>query len=113
MPESTMRLVDALIKAKKDFELLVVPLANHGAASPVTQRRTQDFFVHHLMGPNPLPQRVPCGGYPRIKTMTAGIGFRVWHSCKKYSRFRWNALSHSFGVKRAKCCPLCCTAIRP
>ena len=49
-PESTMRFVDALIKAKKDFDLLVVPGANHGAASPVTQRRTQDFFLHNLMG---------------------------------------------------------------
>jgi len=45
--------VDALIKAKKDFDLLVVPGANHGAASPVTQRRTQDFFMHNLMGIEP------------------------------------------------------------
>jgi dienelactone hydrolase len=52
-PESTMRFVDALIKAKKDFDLLVVPGANHGAGSPVTQRRTQDFFLHHLMGIEP------------------------------------------------------------
>lgn len=52
-PESTMRFVDALIKAKKDFDLLVVPGANHGAASPVTQRRTQDFFTHNLMGTEP------------------------------------------------------------
>ena len=52
-PESTMRLVDALIKAKKDFERLVVPGESRAAASPVTQRRTQDFFVHHLMGTEP------------------------------------------------------------
>lgn len=52
-PESTMRFVDALIKAKKDFDLLVVPGANHGAASPVTQRRTLDFFVHNLQGKEP------------------------------------------------------------
>jgi len=52
-PESTMRFVDALIKAKKDFDLLVVPGANHGAASPVTQRRTLDFFVHNLLGKEP------------------------------------------------------------
>ncbi|MGA2246836.1 MAG: DPP IV N-terminal domain-containing protein [Verrucomicrobiota bacterium] len=52
-PESTMRLVDALIKARKDFDLLVVPGANHGAASPVTQRRTLDFFVHNLLGKEP------------------------------------------------------------
>jgi dipeptidyl aminopeptidase/acylaminoacyl peptidase len=52
-PESTMRFVDALIKAKKDFDFLVVPGANHGAASPVTQRRTLDFFVHNLQGKEP------------------------------------------------------------
>jgi dipeptidyl aminopeptidase/acylaminoacyl peptidase len=52
-PESTMRFVDALIKARKDFDLLVVPGANHGAASPVTQRRTLDFFVRNLLGKEP------------------------------------------------------------
>lgn len=52
-PESTMRFVDALIKAKKDFDLLVVPGANHGAASPVTQRRTLDYFVENLLGKDP------------------------------------------------------------
>ena len=52
-PESTLRFVDALIKARKDFDMLVVPGANHGAASPVTQRRTQDFFVHNLLGQEP------------------------------------------------------------
>ena len=52
-PESTFRFVDALIKAHKDFDMLVVPGANHGAGSPVTQRRTQDFFVHNLLGKEP------------------------------------------------------------
>ena len=52
-PESTMRLVDALIRARKDFDLLVVPGANHGAGSPVTQTRLQDFFMRHLQGIEP------------------------------------------------------------
>jgi len=52
-PESTMRFVDALIKARKDFDLLVVPGADHGAASPVTQRRTLDYFVHNLQVKEP------------------------------------------------------------
>jgi dipeptidyl aminopeptidase/acylaminoacyl peptidase len=52
-PESTLRLVDALIKAGKDFDFLEVPGANHGAGSPVTQRRTQDFFVQNLLGKLP------------------------------------------------------------
>jgi dipeptidyl aminopeptidase/acylaminoacyl peptidase len=52
-PESTLRLVDALIKAGKDFDFLEVPGANHGAGSRVTQRRTQDFFVQNLLGQSP------------------------------------------------------------
>jgi dipeptidyl aminopeptidase/acylaminoacyl peptidase len=52
-PESTMRLVDALIKAHKDFDFLEVPGARHGASSPVTQRRMQDFFVQNLLGQLP------------------------------------------------------------
>jgi dipeptidyl aminopeptidase/acylaminoacyl peptidase len=51
--ESTLRLVDALIKAGKDFDFLEVPGANHGAGSRVTQRRTQDFFVQNLLGESP------------------------------------------------------------
>jgi dipeptidyl aminopeptidase/acylaminoacyl peptidase len=49
-PESTMRLVDALIRANKDFELLVVPNANHGMGGAYGQRRMLDFFVRHLKG---------------------------------------------------------------
>ena len=49
-PESTMRLADALIKAGKDFELLVVPNANHGMGGAYGQRRMNDFFVRHLLG---------------------------------------------------------------
>jgi dipeptidyl aminopeptidase/acylaminoacyl peptidase/uncharacterized protein (DUF885 family) len=49
-PESTMRLVDALVKAGKDFELLVVPNANHGNGGAYGQRRMNDFFVRNLMG---------------------------------------------------------------
>jgi dipeptidyl aminopeptidase/acylaminoacyl peptidase len=52
-PESTLRLVDALIKAGKDFEFLEVPGARHGAPSSVTQRRMQDFFVQNLLGQLP------------------------------------------------------------
>ncbi|MBN1363079.1 MAG: prolyl oligopeptidase family serine peptidase [Sedimentisphaerales bacterium] len=52
-PESTFRFVDALIKARKDFDMLVVPGARHGAGSPITQRRLQDFFVRHLLGQEP------------------------------------------------------------
>ena len=52
-PESTMRLVDALVKAGKDFELLVVPNANHGMGGAYGQRRMNDFFVRNLLGSRP------------------------------------------------------------
>jgi dipeptidyl aminopeptidase/acylaminoacyl peptidase len=52
-PESTMRLVDALIKAGKDFDLLVVPGAGHGMGGAYGNRRLQDFFVRHLLGVEP------------------------------------------------------------
>jgi dipeptidyl aminopeptidase/acylaminoacyl peptidase/uncharacterized protein (DUF885 family) len=52
-PESTMRLVDALIKAGKDFELLVVPGAGHGMGGAYGQKRMRDFFVRHLIDAAP------------------------------------------------------------
>lgn len=52
-PESTYRFVDALIRANKDFDLLVVPNGRHGAGGAYGQRRLQDFFVRHLQGIEP------------------------------------------------------------
>jgi dipeptidyl aminopeptidase/acylaminoacyl peptidase len=53
-PASTMQVANALIKADKDFDLLVVPGAGHGVASlPYANRRLQDFFVRHLLGREP------------------------------------------------------------
>ena len=48
-PASTMQVVNALIKANKDFELLVMPGAGHGVAgTPYGQRRLLDFFVRNF-----------------------------------------------------------------
>jgi dipeptidyl aminopeptidase/acylaminoacyl peptidase len=52
-PESTLRLADALIRAGKDFDLLVVPGGGHGAGGEYGQRRMHDFFVRHLQGVEP------------------------------------------------------------
>ena len=54
-PASTMQVVNALIKANKMFDLLVIPGGGHGAGrtnGPVEygQRRQYDFFVRHLQG---------------------------------------------------------------
>ncbi|MEQ1825679.1 MAG: prolyl oligopeptidase family serine peptidase, partial [Pirellula sp.] len=48
-PESTMRFADALIRANKDFDLLVIPNAGHGMGGAYGQRRMHDYFVKHLM----------------------------------------------------------------
>lgn len=53
-PASTMQVVNALVKADKDFDLLVMPGVSHGAArNPYANRRRQDFFVRHLLGVEP------------------------------------------------------------
>jgi dipeptidyl-peptidase-4 len=53
-PASTTQVVNALIKANKDFDYLVVPGAGHGVTgSPYGKRRLQDFFVKNLLGKEP------------------------------------------------------------
>jgi hypothetical protein len=52
-PSSTMQVVNALVRAAKEFELVVIPGADHGAASPITARKRNDFFVKHLRGLQP------------------------------------------------------------
>ncbi len=48
-PASTLQVVDALIKADKDFELLLFPGAGHGAGgSSYGTRRRIDFFIRAL-----------------------------------------------------------------
>jgi dipeptidyl aminopeptidase/acylaminoacyl peptidase len=59
-PESTYRVVDALIKAKKDFDLIVVPGLGHSSGGPHGERRKMDFFVQHLLGLTP-PSRDAVG----------------------------------------------------
>jgi len=51
-PASTMQVANALLKANKKFDMLVVPGADHGAGG-ITQHYLQDFFVHHLLGVEP------------------------------------------------------------
>jgi dipeptidyl-peptidase-4 len=53
-PASTMQVVDALIRADKDFDLVVVPGGQHGVGEgSYLVRRRQDFFVRHLLGVSP------------------------------------------------------------
>jgi dipeptidyl aminopeptidase/acylaminoacyl peptidase len=52
-PASTYQVVNALIKANKTFDLLVIPGAGHTSGGPYGERKRNDFFVHHLMGVEP------------------------------------------------------------
>ena len=54
--ESIARLFDydALIKANKDFDMLIVPNQYHGEGrNPYVIRRRWDYFVRHLLGVPP------------------------------------------------------------
>lgn len=54
-PQSTLLVVDALMKANKDFDLLLLPHARHGFGrdSYYVMRRRWDYFVQHLLGATP------------------------------------------------------------
>ena len=54
-PGNTYAVVDALIKANKDFDLLILPNAAHapGDATGYFLRRQWDYFVTHLLGMRP------------------------------------------------------------
>lgn len=54
-PSNTLLVVDALIKANKDFDLVVFPNSAHGfgAYSPYMMRRRWDYFVKHLLNQEP------------------------------------------------------------
>nr|WP_239537532.1 S9 family peptidase [Dyella mobilis] len=54
-PYSTLLVVDALIKANKDFDMLLLPNEHHGYAddSPYVTRRRWDYFVRNLAGDTP------------------------------------------------------------
>jgi dipeptidyl-peptidase 4 len=53
-PYSTLLVVEALIKANKDFDLIMLPNRTHGFGNePYMVRRRWDYFVRYLMGAEP------------------------------------------------------------
>jgi dipeptidyl-peptidase 4 len=51
---NTMLVVDALIAANKDFDMLLLPNRGHGFGNePYMMRRRWDYFVEHLLGAEP------------------------------------------------------------
>ena len=73
-PSSTMQVVNALIKANKQFDLLVMPGEDHpagrrGPSAPYGDRKVWDFFVRNLLGSStpdwnamPAPKATPTSG---------------------------------------------------
>ena len=53
-PYNTLIVAEALIKANKDFDMLMLPNRSHGfAREPYMMRKRWDYFVQHLMGVMP------------------------------------------------------------
>ena len=53
-PYNTLLVVNELIKANKDFDLILFPNRGHGfAGEPYMVRRRWDYFVRHLLGAEP------------------------------------------------------------
>jgi dipeptidyl aminopeptidase/acylaminoacyl peptidase len=61
---NTMLVVEALVRANKDFDLIIFPNAGHGFGQDgnYMMRRRWDFFVEHLLGATPPKEyEVPSG----------------------------------------------------
>ncbi len=55
-PVQVFRMVDALTRANKPYDLLYLPGRPHAAANdPYAVRRVWDYFVEHLLGDPPVP----------------------------------------------------------
>ena len=53
-PSNTLLLVQALIEAEKDFDLLLLPEARHGFGnSRYFMKKRWNYFVQHLQGGEP------------------------------------------------------------
>jgi dipeptidyl aminopeptidase/acylaminoacyl peptidase len=52
-PASTYQVVDALIKANKEHELIMVPGMGHSSGGNYGEHKRRDYFVKHLLGVDP------------------------------------------------------------
>ncbi len=114
-PASTMQVVNALIKANKDFDLLVVPNGGHGIGeSSYGARRRKDFFVRHLLGVEPPdrnaeipkkteppkskePEKKIDIEVPDLKVLMANTGNEVRGLARQYEA-DWAALQRRYNL---------------
>ncbi len=62
---NTLLVVDALIAADKDFDLIMLPNRGHGFGNePYMMRRRWDYFVRHLLGTEPPEYTIGAGRRP-------------------------------------------------
>jgi dipeptidyl-peptidase-4 len=52
-PAMTLQVADALIRANKSFDFLILPDRHHSLNEPYVVRRKWDYFVEHLLGLEP------------------------------------------------------------
>jgi len=71
-PSSTMQVVNKLIEADKDFDLLFLPGAGHTSGGAYGDRKRFDFFVRHLQG------REPPTWNAGVDLSAAGSGFSAF-----------------------------------
>ncbi len=74
-PNNTLLVVEALIKANKDFDLIMIPNAHHGygAAAPYMMRRRWDYFTRYLAGDVP-PHEYNMKPWPEVLKIMEGPG---------------------------------------
>jgi dipeptidyl aminopeptidase/acylaminoacyl peptidase len=74
-PNNTLLLVDALIKANKDFDLVMIPNVPHGyqVGSPYMTRRRWDYFVTNLAGDKP-PEQYRMKPWAEMQTLLGNGG---------------------------------------
>jgi len=52
-PSSTIQLINALVKANKNFDFLEIPGMGHSLGGDYGEHKRRDFFVKHLLGVDP------------------------------------------------------------
>jgi dipeptidyl aminopeptidase/acylaminoacyl peptidase len=76
----TLMLVDALVRANKDFDLLIVPNAGHSMMADIgyAQRRMWDYFVQHLRAEVPPPEFVVSFEEGETDRVTRAAKLELW-----------------------------------
>jgi dipeptidyl aminopeptidase/acylaminoacyl peptidase len=101
-PSSSMQVVNALVKANKSFDMLVMPGEDHpagrrGPSAPYGDRKLWDFFVHNLLGVetprwNTLPNgmRNAADGSAGGNGAASGVGTDMFGPSWESIREGWN-----------------------